>query len=174
MVDVEANGPIPGDYSMTEVCVVCVGMEGPHNTFHGKFCPLPGAKWMDEAYKVVGYTHEEALKFPDPAVTMIEFNDWVRRVNRNGKPCFIADNNGFDYGFANWYFWHFLGQSPFGHSSTNLGSLYKGLVMDFSKNFKHLRKTKHDHNPVHDAQGNVEALETMVAMGLKMFGVLKK
>ncbi len=38
-----------------------------------------------------------------------------------------------------------------------LGSLYKGVVRDFSKNFKHLRKTEHTHHPVDDAKGNAEA-----------------
>ena len=36
-------------------------------------------------------------------------------------------------------------------------SIYKGVVRDVSKNFKHLRKTKHTHNPVDDAKGNAEA-----------------
>jgi len=27
---------------------------------------------------------------------------------------FISDNDGFDWQFVNWYFWHFLGQNPFG------------------------------------------------------------
>jgi hypothetical protein len=48
--------------------------------------------------------------------------------------------------------------NPFGHSSTNLGSLYKGLEKDFSKSFRHLRKTAHTHHPVDDAKGNAEAL----------------
>jgi hypothetical protein len=71
---------------------------------------------------------------------------------------FISDNNGFDFMFASWYFWRFLGRNPFGHSSTNLGSLYKGLIKDTYKNFKHLRLTRHTHNPVDDAMGNAEAL----------------
>ena len=55
-------------------------------------------------------------------------------------------------------FEHFTGSNPFGFSSTNLGSLYKGLVNDTFQNFKHLRKTKHTHHPVDDAKGNAEAL----------------
>ena len=74
---------------------------------------------------------------------------------------FISDNNGFDWQFINWYFHHFIGASPFGFSSTNLGSLYKGVVRDTTQNFKHLRKTKHTHNPVDDAKGNAEALLTL-------------
>ncbi len=56
-----------------------------------------------------------------------------------------------------------------GLDSTNLGSLYKGVVKDMFKNFKHLRKTKHTHNPVDDAMGNAEALLHMKKeMGLKV------
>jgi hypothetical protein len=39
--------------------------------------------------------------------------------------------------------------------------MYKGMVRDVSKNFKHLRKTKHTHNPVDDARGNAEAMLEM-------------
>ena len=50
-----------------------------------------------------------------------------------------------------------------GHSGWRgtLGSLYKGLVKDTWKNFKHLRKTKHTHHPVDDAKGIAEALLAM-------------
>ncbi len=40
--------------------------------------------------------------------------------------------------------------------------------MDMFTNFKHLRKTKHTHNPVDDAIGNAEALLEMKQMGLKI------
>ena len=37
------------------------------------------------------------------------------------------------------------------------------------QNFKHLRKTDHDHNPVNDAIGNAEALlHVRKEMGLKI------
>ena len=41
------------------------------------------------------------------------------------------------------------------------GSLYKGLVVDMTKNFKHLRKTRHTHHPVDDAKGDAKALLAM-------------
>ena len=81
---------------------------------------------------------------------------------------FISDNNGFDWQFINWYFHHFTGGNPFGHSSTNLGSLYKGMQRDMAVNFKHLRKTRHTHHPVDDARGNAEALLAMMEDGLKI------
>jgi hypothetical protein len=91
---------------------------------------------------------------------MEKFVEWIKQ-NSKGQAVFISDNNGFDWMFVCWYFHHFLDKNPFGHSSQNLGSLYKGLVKDTFKNFKHLRKTKHTHHPVDDAKGNAEALLKM-------------
>ena len=98
---------------------------------------------------------------------MEKFRDWLAGECR-GRILFISDNNGFDWQFINWYFHHYLQKNPFGFSSTNLGSLYKGLVQDTFANFKHLRKTKHTHHPVDDARGNAEALLAMKEMGLKI------
>lgn len=112
---------------------------------------------LPKALEVCGLSREETLGFDDPREVMSRFRDWVKEVAR-GRALFISDNNGFDWQFVNWYFHHFLGANPFGFSSTNLGSLYKGVVKDTSKNFKHLRKTKHTHHPVDDARGNAEAL----------------
>src|SRR6478609_4911499 len=100
--------------------------------------------------------------------TMTEFERWIQD-NCEGRPIFISDNNGFDWMFVCWYFHHFTGACPFGHSSTNLGSLYKGLAKDASQSFKHLRKTAHTHHPVDDAKGNAEALLAMKeTLGLKI------
>jgi hypothetical protein len=99
---------------------------------------------------------------------MRDFGKWIAD-NTTGQPMFISDNNGFDWQFVNWYFHSFTGKNPFGHSSTNLGSLYKGLAKDMSKNFKKLRRTQHSHHPVDDARGNAEALlHLRDAMGLKI------
>jgi hypothetical protein len=98
---------------------------------------------------------------------MESFALWLKK-NTKGRAFFISDNNGFDWQFMNWYFWHFTGGNPFGHSSTNLGSLYKGMVKDTFQTLKHLRKTLHTHNPVDDAMGNAEALLEMKRLGLKI------
>lgn len=166
MVDVEADGPIPGDYSMISFGAVIVE-PAISKSFYGKLRPV-SEKWEPEALKISGFTREETLSFEDPKSIMERFAAWIRE-NSKGRPIFISDNNGFDWQFINWYFHHFLGQNPFGFSSMNLGSLYKGLVRDTFKNFKHLRKTKHTHHPVDDAKGNAEALlELDREFGLRM------
>jgi DNA polymerase III alpha subunit (gram-positive type) len=154
MVDIESDGPIPGDYSMVAFGAVVVEPEL-GDTFYGRLRPV-SEKWIPEALVVSGFTREETLQFDDPQEVMEKFAAWINDKSR-GQPLFISDNNGFDWQFINWYFHHFRGANPFGHSSTNLGSFYKGVVRDVFKNFKHLRKTKHTHNPVDDAKGNAEA-----------------
>ena len=165
MVDVEADGPIPGDYSM--ICFGAVVVrEGLNQVFYSRLKPI-SEKWIPEALAVSGFSREDTLGFDDPKNVMENFARWIEE-NTKGRAFFVSDNNGFDWQFINWYFWRFTGRNPFGHSSTNLGSLYKGMVKDAFQNFKHLRKTAHTHNPVDDARGNAEALLAMKAMGLKI------
>ena len=163
-VDIEADGPIPGDYSMISFGAVVVE-PALNRTFSGTCRPI-SEQWIPEALAVSGHTREATLTFADPTAELLRFAAWLDSVKGpSGRLIFIADNNGFDWMFVCWYFHHFLGKNPFGFSSQNLGSLYKGLVKDASKSFKHLRKTAHTHDPVDDARGNAEALLAMQAMG---------
>ena len=167
MVDVESDGPIPGDYSMICFGAVVVD-ETLEKTFYARLRPISD-KWVPEALAVSGFTREQTMQFDPPLQAMHAFRDWLRAYASAGRLMFISDNNGYDWQFINWYFHHFLGENPFGHSSTNLGSLYKGVVRDFSKNFKHLRITAHTHHPVDDARGNAEAfLEIIREHGIKV------
>jgi len=166
MVDVETDGPIPADYSM-----ICFGAivvdEKLDKTFYGQLKPISD-QWLPKALEISGFTRQETLNFEDAKTVMEHFRNWIAE-HSNQRPIFISDNNGFDWQFINYYFHHFLGNNPFGYSSTNLGSLYKGLVKDMTKIFKHLRKTIHSHHPVDDVRGNAEALLYLKdEMGLKI------
>ena len=158
MVDVESDGPIPGDFSMISFGAVLVN-DTLDQTFYGRLRPI-SEQFVPEALAVSGHTREETLAFDDPRRVMLDFAAWLKQVCTD-RPIFISDNNGFDWMFICWYFHHFTGANPFGFSSQNLGSLYKGLVKDTFQNFKHLRQTKHTHHPVDDARGNAEALLTL-------------
>lgn len=165
MVDIESDGPIPGDYSM--ICFGAVIVEpGLERSFYGRLKPI-SSDYIPEALAVSGFSRDDTESFDDPKQVMIQFRDWLA-AQTTGRLMFVSDNNGFDWQFINWYFHHFVGANPFGFSSTNLGSLYKGMQKDTFTNFKHLRKTKHTHHPVDDAKGNAEALLAMKDMGLKI------
>ena len=138
-VDVEAhfNSPCPniGD-GMTEFGAVEFETR---QTFHGK--PAVDNSW-----------HK----------TMQDFAWWLKQFK--GNPIFVSDNPAYDWQWINYHFHYSIGTNPFGHSARRIGDFYAGLVGDFRKTtqWKKLRITKHDHNPVNDAMGNVEAFERMV------------
>lgn len=157
VVDVETDGPVPGLFSMIQLGAIVVReplVDAP--TFKATMSPI-SPDFEPEALAVSGITREETLGYPGPALGMNSFARWVTEHNR-GRPLLASDNNGFDAMFLSWYTQKFLGRSIFGHSSMNIGSLYKGLVCDTRLNFKHMRDTPHTHDPVDDARGNAEAL----------------
>lgn len=155
MVDVESDGPIPSDFSM--ICVGAVVVEPDlQRTFYGRLKPI-SERWLPDALRVSGFSREQTLTFDEPRLVMERFAAWLASL-RAKRLVFVSDNNGYDWQFINWYFHHFLNKNPFGFSSQNLGSLYKGMVKDTFASFKHLRRTAHTHHPVDDARGNAEAL----------------
>lgn len=164
VVDVESDGPTPGLYSM--VCFGAVAVERDlRRTFYGETQALEDANWHPESLAISGITRERHLAMPFPTVAMNNFDAWLRQFER---PVFISDNLAFDWCFTNHYF-HAYGPSgnPFGWSGRRIGDIWGGFHKDIRKPWKHLRKTRHTHNPVDDAMGNAEALIQMADMGIK-------
>lgn len=155
VVDIESDGPIPGDYSMISFGAVLVN-EKLDKTFYGQLKPISD-RFDPQALAISGFDRETTLGFDDPKEVMLNFEEWIKE-NSKGRPIFISDNNGFDWMFICWYFHHFLNRNPFGYSSRRIGDLYCGLVNDTFAQWKHLRKTVHTHHPVDDAMGNAEVL----------------
>ncbi len=133
-------------------------------SFYGQCRPLPEANWVPEALAVSGHSREEVLGFEKAEAVMQRFVAWVDKVAGDRRPMFVADNNGFDWQFFNYYCHRFTHRNPFGYSSTNLNSLYKGLRKNLRTNIRHLRDTKHTHHPVDDARGNAEAFLKVMEM----------
>lgn len=94
--------------------------------------------------------------------TFEEFRTWLAQFEN--RPVFVSDNPAYDWQFINYYFHAFLNENPFGHSARRISDFYAGLVKNFyhTQDWKKWRKTPHDHNPVNDAMGNVEAFEQML------------
>jgi DNA polymerase III epsilon subunit-like protein len=136
---------------------------GLNQTFYGECRPI-SEEWVAEALAVSGFTREQTMTFKDPMQTMKRFGEWLDAL---GRPIFASDNVAFDWQFINYYMHKFTGSNPFGFSGRRIGDLYCGMQKNMFTKWKHLRQTKHDHNPVNDAKGNAEALLKMGAMGLK-------
>jgi DNA polymerase III epsilon subunit-like protein len=167
VVDVEADGPIPAEFSM--VCFGAVIFEDRlDRTFYGRTRPI-SERFVPEALAVSGFTREQHMRFDDPKVVMEQFASWLAE-HTEGRAVFVSDNVAFDWQFINYYFHRFTGNNPFGFSGRRIGDLYAGLVKDASKatEWKKYRVTAHTHNPVDDARGNAGALLKFKEFGLKI------
>lgn len=139
-VDCEADGKSPSTGRMTEFGAVAYPSRA---TFHGV---------LAENGRVL---EKDVFE---------RFEQWILKVTKGERPIFVSDNPAFDWQWINDAFWRTLGKNPFGHSARRIGDFYAGLVGDFtdSSSWKKLRITPHDHNPVHDAMGNLEAFEKLL------------
>jgi len=106
MVDIESDGPIPGDYSM--VCFGAVVVEpGLNRTFYGRLRPI-SERFIPEALAVSGFTREQVLAFDAPEVVMKQFT-WGSGSRGHWGLVIGATNFESPYGGEPWqpgvYFW---------------------------------------------------------------------
>lgn len=164
VVDVESDGPVPPLYSM--VCFGAVVVEPELNrSFYGETRPI-SEKWNPDALSISGISREQHLKFELPDVTMQAFDQWVRSLNED--VVFVSDNLAYDWCFINYYLHAFTAGNVFGWSGRRIGDLWCGYVNNPRARWKHMRQTRHTHNPVDDARGNAEAMLEMRRRGLKI------
>lgn len=162
-VDIEADGPIPGDYSMSSLGACLV--DNPNTGFYVDLKPISD-KFISQAMSVSGLDRNKLITDGlEPKVAMQKFADWVGSVcDDNKKPVFIAFNATFDWMFVHWYFIHFLGHNPFGISGWDIKAYYAGVMnkrlwVDTSKNKmekEFLSDRPHTHNALDDAKEQAE------------------
>jgi len=124
-VDVETDGPIPGDYSMLSFAMVPAGrmdrgQYAPPATYDDRFYaelrPISD-RFEQAALDVNGFDRERlAATATDPAEAMRQAADWLRARCAGGEPVMVAYPLGFDWSWIHWYFVRFTGTSPFKHS----------------------------------------------------------
>jgi hypothetical protein len=180
-VDCEAVGPCPSIGTLTEFGAVeyvpindirraeigtfekpdCFGDPGPvGQTFHGRiFDAVPGPenpKVSSAASLLRPIASAEAV--------FVAFDMWLAALRPKGGVSFVSDNPAFDWMWICDGLWRHVGRNRFGHSARRIGDFYAGLTNDHSntQRWKRLRVTPHDHNPVHDAMGNVEAFDRIL------------
>jgi DNA polymerase III epsilon subunit-like protein len=156
-VDIEAAGPIPGEYSMLSLGACPVFSPDVH--FSCEFKPV-SIKADPEALKITGGSlkdfEERGLS---PEVGMGSFRDWIAEVSgTDSAPVFVGFNAPFDWSFVNYYFHRFLGENPFGFTALDVKAYYMGRFTttwaetksSAIANFLKIAQTG-DHNPLHDA-----------------------
>lgn len=155
-VDVEATGPCPGKGHLTEFGAIHYPSR---DSFHGIVVTSKPSEANPAISVITGVIDNEKIK-----KVFETFEGWVKSMVGTQRPIFVSDNPAFDWQWINYHFHHSIGHNPFGHSARRISDFYAGLVNDFTntQKWKKLRITLHDHNPVHDALGNVEAFDRLL------------
>jgi hypothetical protein len=150
-VDVEARGRSPVNGVMTEFGAV---HEPSRKSFHGVLfegTPDPHNPAVPLIGKQVATDKEVAESFAA----------WLKEVGGNERPVFVSDNVAWDWQWIAAMFDKADMDNPFGHSGRRISDFWAGLQNNWgdTQSWKGFRVTPHDHNPVHDAMGNVEAFQ---------------
>lgn len=162
-VDCEARGTSPVNGVLTEFGAVHYDSR---DTFHGRlFDAVPDPE--NPAIPVVG---ERVASDADVAASFLA---WLAEHLDGRRPVFVSDNPAYDWQWIAGLFDRAGTDNPFGHSGRRIGDFWAGLNHDWSETqgWKRLRRTVHDHNPVNDAMGNVEAFEEILRMAKDVLAV---
>ncbi len=177
-IDVEADGPIPGDFSMSSLGAV-VAEPALDRSFYREFKPISD-RFVPEAAAVSKLDRAKLVaEGADPATAIGEFAQWVTASAGGGRrPVGVFFNATFDWQFVNWYLLHFLGKNPFGTSGIDIKALYMGALglprwsltskRNFDKAF--LSDRPHSHNALDDAREQAEIFLKVYAEALRKGG----
>lgn len=122
-VDVEASGPIPGDFSLLSIGACFV--EDTNNQFYVELKPI-SLNFNDAAIFISGLNLKAlTTSGEEPRVAMEKFEDWLKQIQ---NPIMIGYSTTFDWMFICYYFHHFLGRNPLGHSAIDMKALYMGAM----------------------------------------------
>jgi hypothetical protein len=117
-VDVEADGPIPGPYSMISLGMAVAGQ--PELTFYTELRPISD-DFVPEALAVSGLDRDRLLREAPPAEEAMESAArWINGLRRIGRPVFLAAPAVWDGMYVHWYFVRFTGRSPFGATGSGI------------------------------------------------------
>ncbi len=150
-VDCETYGQSPVNGLLTEVGVVHYETR---QTFHGVI------------WEKVGLREKPTKLITASPIVARDLQDWLASVNGNQHCVFISDNPAWDFMWVAALFDGAGMPNPFGHSGRRISDFYAGVQLDWRKTqeWKKWRVTPHDHNPVNDAMGNVEAFERIMQL----------
>jgi len=179
-VDVEADGPIPGPFSMISFgAAVCGRFDGngftavdpTQDTFYRELRPI-SPDFIPEAQAVSGLDRAHlSTHGADPQEAMAALRTWVTEVSAGAKPIVVGYPVCYDWMFLYWYLIRFGGHSPFGHSGCMDMKTMFALKADRSIAFvgkrsmpKHLLSDRpHTHNALDDAVEQGELFANLMA-----------
>jgi hypothetical protein len=179
-VDIEADGPIPGPYSMISFGAAVAGRQDADGyvpadpeayTFYRELRPI-SEDFVPEALAVSGLDRDRLItEGSEPAAAMAEFSTWVREVSAGAQPVMCGYPASYDWTFLYWYLIRFTGASPFGHSGClDMKTLYATkarlplrAVAKGTMPRELLSRRRHTHHALDDAIEQAELFGNLMA-----------
>jgi hypothetical protein len=156
LVDCEARGTSPVNGTLTEFGAV---LYVTRDTFHGRlFEAVP-----DPDHPAVPLVGRRVASDDEIAIRLTA---WLQDHLGGQRPVLVSDNPAYDFMWIAGMYDRAGMPNPFGHSGRRISDFWAGLHRDWrrTQDWKQFRRTPHDHNPVHDALGNCEALEEILRL----------
>lgn len=125
-LDLEADGPIPGDYSLLSLGTSLIDF--PKETFYIEFQPI-SEKFDAEALAVCGLDREALKVIGVPAREAMEtLERWVNRMlaKYHRDKAVLVILSTWDMMYVDWYSVHFLGRRFVGFTAIDLKSYFMG------------------------------------------------
>jgi hypothetical protein len=134
-LDIEADGPCPGLFSMLSFGMAAFTLEKELvGTFERNLHTLEGARtdqrtmtWWNTPDNAEAFRKSRIDPVP-PKEAMLECRAWLESMKRFGRPIICGAPSGFDFTFIYYYFQRELGESPIGFASLDLRS-YAAAVL---------------------------------------------
>jgi DNA polymerase III epsilon subunit-like protein len=143
-LDIEADGPVPGLYSMISLGAVAFQNGQEVAEFYKTMDPLPDATQHPDTMKFWARFpeawEEVNTNTVNPGFAMLAFHNWLSdlRNSRGGGLTAVGYPAAFDYMFVNWYMVNFLNQNIMGFSALDIKSYAAGLLRRrYRKTVKH-------------------------------------
>ena len=129
--DIEADGPIPGPYSMLSFgSAAYLADKTLVSTFSANLDTLPGASGHPDTmlwWESKPDAWEACRLDPEPPhLVMPRYVAWLKRLP--GRPVFVAYPAAYDFMFVYWYLMRFAGESPFSHSALDIKTYAMALL----------------------------------------------
>ncbi|GAB4362417.1 MAG: hypothetical protein Kow006_33690 [Gammaproteobacteria bacterium] len=161
-MDIEADGPIPGPYSMLSIGAVAFTPDGEEvGEYQANLRPLPDASrhpatmaWWAQFPEAWAACQKDPR---DPEEVMGEFARWLEKLP--GTPIFTAWPATWDFMWVYWYLIRFTGKRPFSEHGIDIRTYAMGMrkreFLKCGKNYLPRRwfpDHPHSHVAVEDAR----------------------
>ncbi|HEV3158186.1 MAG TPA: 3'-5' exoribonuclease [Candidatus Baltobacteraceae bacterium] len=176
-LDVEANGPCPGLFSMLSFGMAAFNVEKELVGTLSRNLDVLSDAGVDERTTAWWAREENASAYrrsredlTSPARAMLECRAWLQSMRRFGKPVICGAPSGFDFTYLYYYFQRELGETPVGFASLDLRS-YAAAVL--KKPYRNVGKRQYPPEWIDNLPHTHVALDDAIEQGCILINAIR-